>query len=231
MGNLTCEELRDLGAELALGILPAQERGAVFAHLERCPDCREYIGRLTAVGDGLLALLPDTEPPVGFERRVVNRLTPRGRGRHRRTRRLRTAAAAAGIGLAFGFGGWAVGTAIEDAPTSSSAERQTSLMAADFTTDGHRVGQVYAHPGSPGWLYMSVNLYGGGGKITCELERTDGSTVAVGSFTLKDGYGYWGVPAPVDRDTISGARLVGADGSVVATARFPGHGADQAQFP
>jgi hypothetical protein len=243
--DLTCEELRDgLGAELALGVLPAQERAAAIAHLDRCPACREHIEQLTLAVDGLLGLLPGSEPPVGFEKRVLSRMQVSGElQRHqRRRRRLRLAAAATAIAAAFGFGGWAVGAATDGSRPASTSAAQQTLLAADFTTGGHRVGQVFAHPGSPGWIYMSVDLedyrhqdYGdspGGtvrdgkvsgnvsGKVTCELERTDGSTAAVGSYTLKDGHGYWGGPASVDPDTLSAARLVAADGSVLATARF-----------
>ncbi|MGP3979780.1 anti-sigma factor [Streptomyces sp. KR80] len=220
-----CAELRDMGAELALGVLPARERARAIAHLDRCPACREHIGGLARVGDGLLGLLPGSEPPVGFEKRVMNRLNlsaPQDRQTGRRGRgrlRPRLVAAAAALAIAGGFGGWAVGNALDEPVPTTTASR-TALSAADFVAGDHRVGQIFAHPGSPGWVYMSVDLYTGGEKISCLLERTDGSTVTVGSFTLRDGYGYWGAPADVDPGTLSAARLVAADGSVLATARF-----------
>ncbi|MGW4994684.1 hypothetical protein ACWEQ3_45005 [Streptomyces mirabilis] len=62
--DMTCEKLREIGAELALGILPGRERAAAVAHLDRCADCREYVEQLTLVGDGLIGLLPGCEPPV-----------------------------------------------------------------------------------------------------------------------------------------------------------------------
>jgi hypothetical protein len=69
---------------------------------------------------------------------------------------------------------------------------------------------------------MSVDLDdGGGGTVHCRLERSDGTTVPVGSFSLKGGYGYWGAPAPVDPATVTGAQLLATDGSVLATAKFP----------
>ncbi|MER5827966.1 hypothetical protein ABT086_38525, partial [Streptomyces mirabilis] len=73
--DMTCEKLREIGAELALGILPGRERAAAVAHLDRCADCREYVEQLTLVGDGLIGLLPGCEPPVGFETRVAQALT------------------------------------------------------------------------------------------------------------------------------------------------------------
>ncbi|MFG2191485.1 anti-sigma factor family protein [Streptomyces sp. NPDC048639] len=238
-GGMTCEELRNgLGTELALGILPAQERGAAIAHLDRCPGCREHIEQLTLAADGLLGLLPGSEPPVGFEKRVLGRLEVPGKRQRlqRRRHRLRLAAASAAIAAAFGFGGWAIGaaTAGSPAPTASAPATQHGLLQADLTSDGQRVGEIFAHPGSPGWVYMSVALDGYGtsgygqspptGKVTCQLVREDGTTTDVGTYTLKDGHGYWGGPAPVDADTVSGVRLVAEDGAVLATAHFDAAG-------
>ncbi|MEU0254610.1 hypothetical protein ABZ299_19340, partial [Streptomyces sp. NPDC006184] len=78
--DANCEKLREHGAELALGVLSGRERAEAFAHLDRCADCREYVEHLTLVGDGLIGLLPDREPPLGFETRVGRALTrPQGR--------------------------------------------------------------------------------------------------------------------------------------------------------
>ncbi|KUN76076.1 hypothetical protein [Streptomyces griseoruber] len=218
---MECERLREQGAELALGILPARERAEAVAHLDRCPDCREHVERLTAVGDGLLALLPDAEPPVGFESRVVRALGAAPAAKPRR-HRLRLAAAAVAATVACGFGGWAVGTVVEGAPSSVSRRTDGDLREAALVSGGHEVGRIFTHGGDRGWVYMSVELPGTDrGPVRCLLVHADGSTVPMGSFPLKDGYGYWGAPAPVDPTTVTGARLVGPDGSVLATARFP----------
>ncbi|MEV5971090.1 zf-HC2 domain-containing protein [Streptomyces sp. NPDC051921] len=227
---MECARLRELGAELALGVLPARERAEAVAHLDRCADCREYVERLTVVGDGLLGLLPDAEPPVGFETRVAQALDPPPVRPGRRRGRVRLAVAGAAAALACGFGGWAVGTVVEGAPPA--VERQSGLLEAALVSHGHQVGRIYAHPatgsdpgagaGTRGWVYMSVDLEGvGPGPVRCLLVRSDGSVVPVGSFPLGDGYGYWGAPADVDPATVTGARLVAADGTVLATARFP----------
>ncbi|MFC5217225.1 anti-sigma factor family protein [Streptomyces coerulescens] len=218
---MECERLRELDAELALGVLPARERAEAVAHLDRCPDCREHIEHLTAVGDGLLALLPGAEPPVGFESRVLRALgtTPAPRPRRHR---LRLAAAAVAAALACGFGGWAVGTAIEAAPPSPAQQTHGGLREASFVSDGHEVGRIYAHSGDKGWVYMSVDLDGGGrGPVRCLLVHADGSTVPVGSFPLKDGYGYWAAPTGTAPAPVTGARLLAPDGTVLATATFP----------
>ncbi|WP_406334633.1 hypothetical protein [Streptomyces sp. NBC_00203] len=241
--DVTCEKLQEIGAELALGVLPGRERAEAVAHLDRCSDCREYVGQLTLVGDGLVGLLPGSEPPVGFETRVARSLAQaaaahdgrrntRGQGRVRKgfrgRVRLRVASAVAALALAAGFGGWAVGTVVENAAAPSRpAEAGTGLMAADLMTlgaQGHSAGKVFARPGSPGWVYMAIDLDDAGiaysGKVTCLLERMDGTTVRVGTFALHDGYGSWEVPIPVEPSTLSGARLTSADGTVLATAHF-----------
>ncbi|MFD5059232.1 hypothetical protein [Streptomyces sp. NPDC058394] len=43
-------------------------------HLEHCPACREHVHEPTATSDALLDLVPGSEPPVGFEDRVIDRL-------------------------------------------------------------------------------------------------------------------------------------------------------------
>ncbi|MCX5087769.1 zf-HC2 domain-containing protein [Streptomyces sp. NBC_00365] len=240
--DTTCEKLREIGAELALGILPGRERAAAVAHLDRCADCREYVEQLTLVGDGLIGLLPGCEPPVGFETRVAQALTQatppqdgrarvHGSGARRRgfgkRLRLRLASAVAALVLAVGFGGWAVGTAIENvvAGASRSTGEEAEMLHGDLTSAAvprQSAGEVYAHVGSPGWIYMTVDFTGAhtrySGMVSCLLERRDGGTVRVGTFTLHEGSGFWGGPTPVDPAAVSGARLTSPDGTVLATA-------------
>jgi anti-sigma factor ChrR (cupin superfamily) len=72
--DMTCAELHDVAAELALGALTGRELAAATAHLEKCKACREDVRQLTAVGGRLLELLLPAGPPVGFEIRVLERL-------------------------------------------------------------------------------------------------------------------------------------------------------------
>ncbi|MBK3624157.1 hypothetical protein JHN59_04750 [Streptomyces sp. MBT49] len=220
---MECERLRELDAELALGVLPARERADAVAHLDRCPDCREHVERLTVVGDGLLALLPGAEPPVGFESRVLSSLGARPAPKRRvRRQRLRLAAAAAAAALVCGFGGWTVGTVVEGAAPAVSQRTDHTLREAALRSGGHEVGRIYAHSGSGGWVYMSVDLGPTArGPVRCLLVHADGSTSPAGSFPLKDGYGYWGAPSGTDPARVTGARLTATDGTVLATAQFP----------
>ncbi|GGO81373.1 zf-HC2 domain-containing protein [Wenjunlia tyrosinilytica] len=219
MNDLTCAEVRDLGAELALGVLPGRERALAIAHLDHCPACREEIEQMTLIGDGLLGLLPGTEPPVGFESRVLAGLNVPARRSARRRFRMAFAAVAAAAAIALGFGGWTLATTVLDQPAATS---QSALVSAHLTKGAHQVGEIFAHPGSPGWVYMHVDFDdGSSGKVTCQLIHHDGSTVNAGSFTMKDGYGYWAAPSHSNPSDLSGARLLAADGSVLATAHFP----------
>ncbi|MFI0811635.1 hypothetical protein [Streptomyces echinatus] len=239
----TCDTLREVGAELALGVLPGRERAEAVAHLDRCADCREYVRQLTLVGDRLIGLLPDGEPPPGFENRVARGLARQAApaGGHRRARapgpahqglrirarraRLRLAAAAAAAALAVGFAGWAVGTAVQDITAAPPpAVESEPVLVGDMTPagGGTAVGEIYAHPGSPAWIFVSVALTGPGtpytGEVTCLLERGDGTDVRVGTFPVRDGRGHWGAGVDVDLTRFSGARLTSADGTALATA-------------
>ncbi|MER7461930.1 zf-HC2 domain-containing protein [Streptomyces sp. NPDC097981] len=227
MSEMTCEQLRELDAELALGILPARERARAVAHLDQCPGCRVHIEKLALVGDGLLGLLPGTEPPVGFESRVTTALLPPpppkpAPARRRLLPRPRVAAAAAALAVACGFGGWAAGTAIEQAsaPASPTARANAQLLQAPLMTDGREVGRVFAHPGTQGWLYMSVDLEKPAPEVSCVLDHKDGTMTRLGTFSLQDGYGYWVATADVNPTTLAGARLLTPDGSVLASAHF-----------
>lgn len=244
LNEMGCREFSDVAAELALGVLTGRERAQALAHLDHCVSCREEVRQLTATGEGLLGLLPSVEPPAGFEARVMDRLgiaapapapasrtswtsrlSFRGRkhahqaatGQARPAGRTRRALALAAVALAVvaaGLGGWGLrpGTpAPAGAPLSSATLLSASHQAA---------GKIFLYEGSSRWLYMSVNMPAGNGTVICELESGDGHITTVGSFRLTDGSGYWGSPVPPTQGSLTGARLVGPGGTILATASF-----------
>jgi anti-sigma-K factor RskA len=71
---MDCAGLAEVAAEVALGVLTGRERAQAVAHLDRCDACREDVRQLMATSEGLLALLPESEPPAGFETRVLDRM-------------------------------------------------------------------------------------------------------------------------------------------------------------
>jgi hypothetical protein len=276
LNDMTCAELADVAAELALGVLTGRERAMAIAHLDRCDECREHVRQLMATGEQLLELLPPAEPPAGFETRVLERLglpapaqgeargednypqlisrrgsTPARRGparggtrpradRHsadqhradppsappagpggtRRPGRIRRVLAATAVGLAIivaGLGGWRIG--VGTAPAASSAAGP--LKSASLLSATHQdVGDIYVYSGRSTWLYMSVDLGSGDEAVTCQVVGKDGQVSNVGSFQLADGYGSWGSPDPGNIGALSGARIVSANGTVLATAAF-----------
>ncbi|WP_330350870.1 hypothetical protein [Streptomyces sp. NBC_00582] len=222
--TVACQRLQDVAAELALGVLPAQERAAALAHLQHCPACRENVRELARMADELIHLIPGREPPVGFETRVLERIgvPPRPRRRTLRQRfALGLAACAAAASLA--VGGWAVGVTSVSAPSATGPDR---LVSADLTSHSRDVGRVVAHTSRPQWIYMSVDAddlpararTAFHGTLTCQIERADGSTTTLGTFSPAAGYAQWGAPYPTGTAPVTQVHLLAADHTVVASA-------------
>src|SRR5438067_311006 len=74
MGDMTCAEVRELAPELALGVLSGRERGDALRHVDTCAGCRAELEAFSRSADALLHLAPPSEPPSGFEERVVARI-------------------------------------------------------------------------------------------------------------------------------------------------------------
>ncbi len=88
-----CREWRESLGALALGQLPEEERAALEAHLEGCPECRAELDSLA----GVARLLPladpehfDTAPapPPSLADRVVATIRAERRSRRKRRRRI-----------------------------------------------------------------------------------------------------------------------------------------------
>ena len=80
MTTLTCDQLRTMAAEVALGIVSGADRADALDHMEHCVACRALVDELAQAGDSLLLLAPEAEPPMGFESRVAARLEERATG-------------------------------------------------------------------------------------------------------------------------------------------------------
>jgi len=229
LNSMGCAEFADSAAELALGVLTGRERAEALAHLDHCEACREHVRQLTITGEQMLGLLPAAEPPAGFETRVLDRLglsapAPQPVSHRRRPareygfspRRLLAAAAVLVAVAGAALGGW--GLHASTAPAASSALTSATLLASD---DHGNVGTVFVYNGQPRWMYMTVDLESGNSAVICQLIGADGHITNVGSFRLADGYGSWGSPAWTGSGSPVGARLVTANGKVLATATFP----------
>ncbi|MGH2661316.1 MAG: zf-HC2 domain-containing protein [Actinomycetota bacterium] len=128
---MDCVAVRDLLAENAVGILPADRRDLLDQHLAWCAGCRKESAHL-ADGASALGLSLSADPPPDLEDRTVSAVTAAA-GRRRRRGPLTAAAVAAAI--AVGSLGWAVAMAgrlerLED--QAASARNRAEGTAREF---------------------------------------------------------------------------------------------------
>jgi Putative zinc-finger len=231
MIELRCADVRDAAAEYALDILDPEERATIARHLAHCPACQAEVDEMSSVGDRLLELVPGTEPPLGFDRRVlaqVNGLEEGGNWAVRTARRGRrvvrtrprmlmaAAVVAAAVALVFVSLGVFAGH-------SSRKDHDVKILTSAPLQEGSRtIGQVLAYRSYDGpiWLAMMVHGATGAERVTCELVETNGHMDRLGSFDLAGGSGWWATPYPAGLTSASGATLVGPHGQVLATATF-----------
>jgi hypothetical protein len=187
-----------LAAEAALDLIGGTERAALLLHLDGCEACRELVHQLSATADDLVLLAPESEPPAGFEQRVLARL-----GADRRRRWPVVAGAAAAVLLLV------VGFALGDARRNEGANVREVAMR---TPSGRVVGDAYLHEGDPSFVFAAVP--GWKDELTEYKLRV---TLSDGSTTQATGAGSWGTIVA----SSSGVRsvvLIGADGRVWCSA-------------
>ncbi|HLI44769.1 MAG TPA: zf-HC2 domain-containing protein [Acidimicrobiales bacterium] len=226
----TCREVREHAAELALGVLVGAERAAVLDHLETCAACREEVHRYSAAADAVLQFAPASDPPPGFEMRLLarrdaaerargrqQRLARQARHRHgsaRRPPRVVAAAAAAGLVLAAGIG---VGATLASQGTTGPAGVRTAALSYD----GVDRGSVVLTEGRPAVLVMTVDLPGWSGWVSCVVGESGGKEVTVGRFWLRNGHGSWSHRLDLPGAAVREAAVEAPGGAVVASATLP----------
>jgi hypothetical protein len=223
-----CDLMQDDLVELALGSLDGRSRSEVLEHVGSCPRCRATLEQLSGVTDTLLQLAPEAEPPLGFELRLVEKLRAAEadrplateRARQRWFRRAGPLVAAAAVVLLLGVG---LGSLVTSRGNNNQVQSAPGVTTAALTSHGHVLGQVMTSPGNPAWMFMTVDEDVWSGKVTCEVTLAGGKTETVGVFTLSGGYGAWGAPLTSPASDVRSARLVAADGTIVASAQFPVH--------
>jgi hypothetical protein len=211
MSSLTCAEVREAATEYALGLLPPQEARAVAAHVPACPECRREVDDIRRIGDRLLELVPGTEPPLGFDDRVLKRIAPR-----RPARRIRRLYAGLITGVAAAI---VAGALLAVALAGPGHRPRATELAGAFRAGGRDIGSVYIG-GNPAWISMSVHQASLTGWVTCQLLEAGGKISTVGTFQLQSGSGTWEAPEPAGTTAVAGARLLGPTGNVIATALF-----------
>jgi hypothetical protein len=230
-GEMGCEQVRDLAAELALGIAEGEERDAALRHLDGCSGCRRLVSELSSVGDELLQLAPAHDPPAGFESGVLAALAePPVRGRRqplaRRWRWVATAAAAVVLAATLGAGSVLVATAGDRrlAAGYQAVLRQGQgayFLAAPLQGAQGRVGTVFGYQGQPSWAMATLQpSTQEKGRFQVQVVTRDGRYLALGAAMLGGAKGTWGGQLPVDLSAVHELRFVGSDGRPTLTATF-----------
>jgi hypothetical protein len=219
--ELSCSQCRKLAAELALNIVTGRERAAALAHLDQCDPCRRHVAQLAQTVDHLVELLPEKDPPAGFEMRTTAKLAPPAR--QNRPRLPPIAAMLLAVALAAGVSGPRFSS-----PTSSGLRPDDRAKPSDGTvlytplTYHHRVvGQAYLYAGTPSWIYVAVDdARTRADHVEFDVVRADGSLTTVGTIELSQGQGAWGGPTSVRPDLPSATALVSPCGRTLATGEF-----------
>lgn len=209
----------DLVLDAVLGT--GDQRDDVVAHLASCTRCRRAHGALVDAVDLVLPAVPRTQPPTGFESRVLERLGElRPAGARSRPRRWPSVLAAAAAGL-LGVGVGAAGVGLL---TGDPAEEPPAVVSAPavplVTADGADVGTVsrMRDEGGPR-IVVVVEGTGSPRTYTCRVRLADGTVQDVGTWPLAEhGERAWVVDEPAPG--VRSVELVGQSGAVWATAEM-----------
>jgi anti-sigma factor RsiW len=224
VGDLTCAEVRELAAELALGVLFGQARDDALRHAERCEACRAELEAFSRIGDELMHMAPSAEPPSGFEDRVLAGIVEGRRTNH--FGRWITIAAAAVVALLVGAGSVYVAGSHERHLAHEYDEvlgtlHGTSLRSAVLKdARGTISGQAVAYEGRPSWIFVAVEHGTAGGEMTIRLVGASSRTLH--GLRLADGHGALGTVVAGHVRDVRSIEIVDREGNVVLRATFDG---------
>jgi Putative zinc-finger len=195
--GLECAEARELFPELAAGVAAGDERARALGHLSGCPACRRELAETVEVVDELLWLVPEHEPPAGFESSVLARLTPAAPPRRRRRPPLLWAASIVAVAvLAAGAVWWQTAEDRDlagDYRHTLAVAHGHGLSAAPLLLEGGaETGTVFAYQGSPSWVYVTFRSAPPQGAYDVRLLTRDGRRLALRPFTARPGGTGWG---------------------------------------
>jgi hypothetical protein len=211
---LTCDDVVVLAPELALGVLDGSERAQVLSHLDSCDSCRHLVDDLATTIARVVAAAPGIDPPPGFDRQVVARLAPLvpKEPAHPRRRRLVAGLGALAVAASLSLAGFLVASGGDSGPAT---RRAAITSAGDWAR-----GDVLVVDAHPTWVTMRVSVDYEAKNLHCELALADGQVVKLGTFHEVGGAWEWGGTIPAKASDVVEARLVGADGTIVASGRF-----------
>ena len=223
-----CAFMREVAAELALGILTGPDRSAALAHMDRCARCQAEVASLAESADRLLGLAPARDAPDGFESRMTaafGQALPEPAAERRRVRSARQgfasrwwrpgalAAAVAAAGMLY-F--WLPGTITTPQPPTYDG----AVVVALRTPAGVPAGEVAVTGAPQRWLVMVVNPNAVPGWYHCYLRTSGGRQIPAGAFRVGPDGGIWVSRLPIPESKLTGARLVGPGGTQAASATF-----------
>jgi hypothetical protein len=191
MSVLTCADVREFAPELALGILGGAERAEVVLHVNGCARCQAYVVELTEAADAIPQLVPEAEPPPGFEERVLHHL---GEDRRRSRRRWVASVAAVAAGVAI--------LSITVVRVIESGDSTSTNVAAPITLAPKPVAVAMESTAlqlPAGWAYVSaghgvavtVNYGMPSGGYAVRVKSPDGSAETLGTMTVEANSGSW----------------------------------------
>jgi hypothetical protein len=225
----SCEQVRPMLAELALGILEARRRGEVLSHLECCGACSLEADRLARTADLLSELAPLRSPQRSLARAVLAQGAGRHPVRQGQARRLVAVGAlallvalAALMGLLVPRGQRSSSRrSLTPVATKAPPGRHTDAMVVLASvlrgTDGTALGMVQLHSGRPARLSVRLSAVWSH-RVRCIVRTWDGRAVDLGSYPASS----WGWVAllPMAASAVRDAELVGPSGAVLARASF-----------
>jgi hypothetical protein len=226
---MTCEQTRSLASELALGITDGAERAQAIEHLARCADCRRAVAELSEVTDELLLLVPEREPPVGFESRVLMRVKPAPANLRRRRRARRALAVLAPAAVTAAIATVVVLSATSDDRRLAGQYRAALAAAHGTSFEAARLhapanlpaGVVYAYRGAPSWIFLYLDRAHRSTRYRTELAMTSGRRVRMPSLRIDPATGSGGQSIRVDLHDVVSVRLVGPTPGDVLEADLP----------
>ncbi len=224
---MTCAQVEELAAELALGGVSGAERAAAVAHLARCERCRNLVDQLARAADNLLVLAPSVEPPPGFESGVLARIAAASQPvplRPARRRRVWLAAAAVAVAAALSGAGVAElghdGAARTGQAATAPAGVRTALVR---DTAGRWTCRALVYGDDPTWLVVSLDRNDGlNAAFSVEaVAAGDGAGVPIGTFTITDGHGSLTTTVSLQARQFQAVRVLDSTGHVRYEASFP----------
>ncbi|MGP8162586.1 MAG: anti-sigma factor family protein [Acidimicrobiales bacterium] len=211
--RLDCARFADDLVELALGTIAGRARADLIAHVADCPHCSSELEALSGATDRLLQLVPEKEPPLGFEVRVLTRIRELRRARLASWRR-RTAVLITAAAVVAGVVGFVAGHGFGSARPPRAANEVTAVIH----TASRAVGELSVPTGRTPRLVVKITGLGTNGPVTCRVTGTNGRTATIGVFWLYHGSGSWTAALPFPVKDLRGATITAANGSVLARA-------------